>query len=260
MKPWETIDRALTPDGTELTLARRDQEWVVRIGGAMLMSSRMHGSEESLASEALTATATKAERVLIGGMGLGFTLRAVLDRVGPGAIVTVAELVPAVVMWNRKHVGALAGNPLSDPRVRIHEGDVRAHMAESKGTYDAILLDVDNGPRSVEHDDNEKLYLDEGIRICRAALRKGGVLATWSVASDGGYVRRLKNAGFRAEAKSVAARVGARAQHVIFLAALSSSKGGVPAPSGKPASSGKPGKPDPSGKPVTSTSPRRRRP
>ena len=220
MKPWENIDRARAPDGTELILARRGDEWVVREGGRVLMSSRMHGSEEALATLALERV-QHPRTVLIGGLGLGFTLRATLDLLGTDARVIVAEMVPELVAWNRGPVADLAGRPLEDPRVRLQMGDVSARIAEARSAYDAILLDVDNGPSALNHAANSVLYDAKGIARCRDALRAGGVLAVWAAGSDDRYLERLENAGFEAQARIVPARGSGQGgvRHVIFVAA-----------------------------------------
>jgi len=218
VKPWETIEKALAPDGTELVLARRDDEWVVRYGGKVLMSSRQHGSEDALATLALPRAAHR-RAVLVGGLGLGFTARAVLDRIPVDSKVVVAELTPALVDWNRRLVGKLAGRPLDDPRCRVHVGDVMDRIAEARGAYDAILLDVDNGPGSMVHEDNHRLYGHRGIAACRAALAEGGVLAVWSAHHDEPYLRRLQRGGFEATARVVPARGPAGGlKHVLFVA------------------------------------------
>ncbi|HET6921837.1 MAG TPA: hypothetical protein VFI16_01695, partial [Anaeromyxobacteraceae bacterium] len=147
MQPWETIGRTRAPDGTALALARRGQEWVIRCGGRVLMTSRAHGSEDALAALALER-ARRRRTILIGGLGLGYTLRAALDRAPADARVVVAELVPEVVAWNRGPVAHLASRPLDDPRVRVQFRDVAAVVAEARGAFDAILLDVDNAPGS----------------------------------------------------------------------------------------------------------------
>ena len=218
MKPWETIEKALAPDGTEMVLARRDDEWVVRYGGKVLMSSRQHGSEDALATLALPRAAHR-RAVLVGGLGLGFTARAVLDRIPVDSKVVVAELTPALLDWNRRLVGKLAGRPLDDPRCHVHIGDCVTRIQEAKGAYDAILLDIDNGPSSMVHESNHRLYGPSGIGACRAALREGGVLAVWSAHHDERYLERLQRGGFEAEAKIVPARGEAGGlKHVIFLA------------------------------------------
>jgi len=218
--PWETIGEARAPDGTAMVLARRGDEWVVRVGGRVLMSSRQHGSEEALAALALER-AERRRRVLVGGLGLGFTLRAALDRLPADAKVTVAELTPALVEWNRGAAGALAGRPLDDPRVIVHGGDVLARVSEARGSYDAILLDVDNGPSAANavHAGNERLYGEAGIAACARALAEGGVLAVWAMQDDAGYVARLRRAGLEAEARGAPARGAAGGtRHVVFLA------------------------------------------
>ncbi len=219
MKPWETIDRARVPDGTELVLAHRDGEWVVRYAGRVLMSSRQHGSEDALAELAL-ARVTSPRTVLVGGLGLGYTLRAALDRVPPDGRVVVAEISRELVQWNRGPVAHLAGRPLDDPRTRLQVGDVAARIAEARGAFDAILLDVDNSPSSMVLAGNDRLYGARGVAACRDALRAGGVLAVWSAGPDDAYRERLSRAGMEAEAVPVPARgTGGRgARHVLFLA------------------------------------------
>ena len=218
MKPWETVEKALAPDGTEMVLARRDGEWVVRYGGKVLMSSRQHGSEDALAELALPK-ARHRRAVLVGGLGLGFTARAALDRIPTDAKVVIAELTPALVGWNRRLVGKLAGRPLDDPRCKVHVGDVVDRIAEARAAYDAILLDVDNGPGSMVHEGNHRLYGHRGIAACRIALAEGGVLAVWSAHHDEAYLRRLEKGGFAATARLVPARGPAGGlKHVLFLA------------------------------------------
>ena len=212
----QTIDTAVMADGTQFTLARHGDEWIVRVGGRTLMSSRMHDSEEALAEHALERV-ENAKSVLVGGLGLGFTLRAVLDRVGPHTRVTVAELVPSLVAWNRDHVGVLADHPLRDPRCEVLVADVFDTIRQSPDRFDVILLDVDNGPVAISNARNQRLYGDRGLRTCRAALTEGGVLAVWSAGPDARFARRLQSAGFDVEVKRVAAVRGSRARYVIFL-------------------------------------------
>lgn len=219
MQPWEILGRAAAPDGTELVLARRGDEWVVRYGGRVLMSSRAHGSEDALAALALERAARR-RAVLVGGLGLGYTLRAALDRVPPEARVEVAELVPEIVAWNRGPVAHLAGRPLDDPRVRVQARDVAEVVAEARGAFDAILLDVDNAPGSPVLRGNERLYGDPGVRACVRALAGGGVLAVWSAGPDDRYLARLQRAGLDARARAVPPLGGAGSgRHVLFLAA-----------------------------------------
>jgi len=230
MQPWETIGRTQAPDGTALALARRGQEWVIRYGARVLMSSRAHGSEDALAALALER-ARRRRTILIGGLGLGYTLRAALDRAPADARVVVAELVPEVVAWNRGPVAHLAGRPLDDPRVRIQFRDVAAVVAEARGAFDAILLDVDNAPGSPVLRGNDRLYGDAGVHICARALASGGVLAVWSAGPDDRYLERLQRAGLDARARPVAPLgTGGPGRHVIFLAA----KGAVPRRSAAP--------------------------
>jgi spermidine synthase len=217
MLECQVIDRAVMPDGTEFVLARHADEWVVRVGGRTLMSSRMHDSEEALAEHAIERV-TDPRAILVGGLGLGFTLRAVLDRVSEGANVTVTELVPSLVDWNRAHVGALADHPLKDPRCEIVVGDVFDTIKRSPRKFDVILLDVDNGPEALSNAKNQRLYGEPGVRACRSALRGHGILAVWSAAPNARFERRLAAAGFDVDVMRVAAREGSRARHVLFLA------------------------------------------
>lgn len=218
MKPWRTIATAKAPDGAELTLARRDDEWVVRAAGRTLMSSRQHASEEALATLAL-GRASRRRRILVGGLGFGFTLRAVLDRVPVDAVVEVAELVPAVIAWNREHLSHLAGRPLDDRRVVLVEGSVTPRLRAARGRWDVVLLDVDNGPAAVAHAENDSLYGVAGIAACHGALAEDGVLGVWSAAPDPRFLNRLGQNGFSAEAVEVGGRGPGSGgpRHVIFL-------------------------------------------
>lgn len=217
MKPWQTIATSKAPDGAELVLARRDEEWVVRADGRVLMSSRQHGSEEALAKVALEHAARR-RRVLVGGLGLGFSLRAVLDRVPVDASVEVVELLPALVEWNRQHLSRLAGRPLDDRRVHVTVADVRHSIRRARVPYDVILLDVDNGPAALAHPANDGLYGEVGLATCLGALADGGVVAVWSAQPDDRFLKRLARAGFEAEAVSTAARgEEGGPRHVVFL-------------------------------------------
>ncbi|WP_163999901.1 spermidine synthase [Pyxidicoccus caerfyrddinensis] len=218
MKPWETLDTAQVPDVGEVTLARRGDEYVLRVRGQTLMSSRRHGSEEALAEAGCADVAGKSgARVLVGGLGFGYTLRAVLDRVAPGARVTVAELLPAVVAWNRGPLAALAGAPLEDPRVTVVEGDVGALMARQSATFDAILLDVDNGPTALTHPDNQGLYGLAGLARAFHALRPGGMLGVWSAGPAPGFERRMEQAGFTVQVLHPAAHGTKGTRHTLFM-------------------------------------------
>ncbi len=220
MKPLQWLARTSTPDGSDMALTLRDTEYVILVGGKPLMSSRMHGSEEALATLACAeARLRKHPRVLVGGLGMGFTLRATLDLLPSGAAVTVAELVPAVVEWNRTHLAPLAGHPLDDPRVHIEPGDVGVLLRRQRGAFDAILLDVDNGPESFTTDTNSSLYDNAGVAAAHAALKKGGRLAVWSAWEDRKFEQRLRHYGFTVTVERVRARLkqgGPR--HTIFVA------------------------------------------
>ncbi len=216
MLETEIIERATAPGGTEFVLARHDSEWVVRVDGRTLMSSRVHDSEESLAEEAL-ARHDQPETVLIGGLGLGFTLRAVLDEVGTSTRVVVAELVAELVTWNRTHLAHLHEQALDDSRVEVVVGDVYETIKASAGAFDVILLDVDNGPVALSSEKNQRLYSEQGVRACHRALAPNGVLAVWSAAENPRFERRLELAGFAVDVLRVRARAGSRARHVIFM-------------------------------------------
>jgi spermidine synthase len=217
MLDWATVERARIADGTEFVLGRYGDDWVIRVGLQILMSNRMHDSEEELAEIALTRV-TAPGAVLVGGLGLGYTARAVLDRVATDAEVTVLELVPELVDWNRRHLGGLADHPLADPRCRVVVGDVFDTLRLSPATFDAILLDVDNGPQGLSQAKNQRLYGDWGIRACLTALRPNGVLAVWSAGPNARYQRRLEAHGAEVEVLSVQARAGLKVRHVVFVA------------------------------------------
>jgi spermidine synthase len=222
VKPWELLGQTRAPDGAELALTLRSGEYVILANGKSLMSSRMHGSEEALATFACARIRSRREprvSVLIGGLGMGFTLRAALDLLPPDADVVVAELLPAIVEWNRGPLGPLAGHPLKDRRVRVEPGDIAVAIRSSVKAFDAILLDVDNGPAAFATATNAGLYNDAGLAAARAALRDDGVLAVWSAREDRKFEQRLRYAGFRVEVQRVRARLkkgGPR--HTIFLA------------------------------------------
>lgn len=222
MLPWLHLDSAPLPDGSgEMRLFRRGEEFSVRLGiGVELMNSRQHGSEEALARLGCAGLAGRA-RVLVGGLGLGFTLRATLDALGPDAEVVVAELVPALVGWARGPLAPVFGAVLDDARVEVRIGDVGALLRASPAGFDSILLDVDNGPEALTVPGNDSLYGPAGLGTARAALRPGGTLAVWSAAPDAAFGRRLSQAGFTVAEHRERAR-GARggARHVIWLARL----------------------------------------
>jgi len=219
MKAWELLGETRTPDGTDMRLTRRDDEYVILTNGKPLMSSRMHGSEEALATLACGDLRTRDRpRVLVGGLGMGFTLRAVLDLLPSDAIVTVAELVPAVIEWNREPLAALAAHPLRDARVRVEVADVGFTLRAGPNRFDAILLDVDNGPAAFTAAANAGLYDNSGVAAAHAALRQRGTLAVWSAWDDRKFEQRLRYHGFDVEVVRVRARLkkgGPR--HTIFL-------------------------------------------
>ncbi len=219
MKPQITIDRAITPDGKELVLYERDRVFTIRVDGLELMSSRAHGSEESMADLVLGQMETRHPRVLVGGLGMGYTLRAVLDRVSRSSRVTVAELLPEIVSWNREHLAVLSGSPLDDARVELAVEDVSQVMASRPDTFDAILLDVDNGPAALTDHRNARLYVAEGLAAIKRSLRRNGVLGVWSASPDRAYERALQRAGYRFRVETVRARRGTKGpKHTIFIA------------------------------------------
>ncbi len=220
MIPWEHLGDARIP-GTEdtLRLFRRDGEFSLRLQRVELMNSRMHESEEELARTALPASwSQEARTVLVGGLGMGFTLRAALDRLGPSARLVVAELVPEVIDWNRKYLGPLAGRPLDDPRVEVLQTDVADVLRAARNEFDAILLDTDNGPEGTSAEANEWLYSDAGLQAAWRSLITGGTLSVWSAFPSRAFTERLRHNGFRVEQLNVRARKRKSARHVIWLA------------------------------------------
>jgi spermidine synthase len=215
----EVLGQTLTPDGTVLKLTRRDNEYIILANGKSLMSSRMHGSEEALATLACRRVRSLEHPwVLIGGLGMGFTLRATLDLLPPDAMVVVVEMVPAVVEWNRGPLGPLAGHPLEDKRVRIEMGDVAVTLRSGHAKFDAVLLDVDNGPTAFTAWDNAWLYDDRGIAAARMALKKDGVFAVWSAREDRKFEKRLRYGKFAVQVERVRGRMkNGGPHHIIFL-------------------------------------------
>jgi spermidine synthase len=219
MMPWVTLDRALSTDGGELALARRDREFSIRVDGQVLMSSESHGSEEKLAEHGCAGLrSVPRARVLVGGLGMGFTARAALDVLGADARVDVVELVSAVVAWNRDFIGHLAGAPLRDPRLRVIESDVADTIAAARGRYDAILLDVDNGPQALTSYHNKRLYTAQGLARARRALRHRGTLAVWSAFDAPPFTDRLRQSGFDVSVKRVRAHGTSGHRHALWLA------------------------------------------
>ncbi len=218
MVPWRELGRATVGDQT-LVLAQRGDEYAIRVRGAELMNSRSHASEEALARLGCAPfVRTPHARVLVGGLGMGFTLRAALDALRPDAQVIVGELVPEIVAWNREHLGHLARQPLGDPRVKIAMGDVTRTIAAAAQPWHAILLDVDNGPDAFTTPANAGLYGLKGLLAIRRALVPGGTLSVWSVEKDGKFTDRLRGAGFAVDRQFVPSRPGSKVDHVIWVA------------------------------------------
>ena len=220
MVPRELIDSADVPGGEPLRLFRRGGDYMIVLDRNELMNSRMSGSEEALAVMTCARLAARtAPHLLIGGYGMGFTLRAALGALGRDARVTVAELVPKIIAWARGPMAALTAGCLDDPRVRVIEDDVARVIGAGKGAYDAILLDVDNGPDGLTRAGNDGLYSHAGLAAAKAALKPGGILAIWSAAPDNAFARRLGSAGFRVEEVAVRARANGKGpRHIIWFA------------------------------------------
>jgi spermidine synthase len=223
MIPWERLDAVTLEDGVALRLMRRGSEFSIMLGTNELMNSRLSGSEEALADLAAAKLAGRPEpRMLIGGLGMGFTLRAALKVLGEGARVTVAELVPQVIDWARGPMAALFDGCMDDPRVTLHQGDVGELIRARTGGWDAILLDVDNGPDGLTRQGNDALYSAGGLAAAHRALAPGGVFSVWSSAPDPAFTRRLRQAGFEVEERPVRASTKRRgARHMIWLAVRS---------------------------------------
>jgi spermidine synthase len=219
MRPTETLAREKTPEGDELVLTRRDDIYHLIVDNVELMTSRVHGSEEDLARLACGAIAgRKKPRVLVGGLGFGYTLRAALDHSPPDATVVVCEVFPSLLDWNRKLLGYLAGSPLEDKRVKVVLADVRT-LFDGRERFDAILLDVDNGPEALTLRSNARLYTDDGLARLWQSLTDGGVVAFWSTFTLPAFEQKLRRAGFEAWTERVPARGGGKVKnHAIFMA------------------------------------------
>lgn len=229
VRHWTLLGEARIPGTASLlSLYRGKDDFFIRIrseaggphsGGPELMNSRKHGSEDALGTLPCERLADRAgARVLVGGLGMGFTLAAALRALGPEAEVTVAELVPELVDWNRGPLGEPSGWPLNDPRTRVHVGDVTRLLRDSPGRFDAIALDVDNGPEGLTRESNDWLYTEPGIDCAARALRPGGLLAYWSAGPDQGFEDRLRRCGLRSEVIRVYAHGRKGARHFIWLA------------------------------------------
>ena len=221
MIPWELVDKTPVPAaGTGLQLFRRGADFSIRVDGRELMSSRTHGSEETLAEAALARIATRPKpRVLVAGLGMGYTLAAALKHLPRGGQITLVELVPAVAEWNRGPLADLAGRPLEDPRVSVVIDDLFTVMTTRKKSFDAILMDVDNGPRGLTREGNGRLYSRNGLTVAAEALRPEGVLAVWSAGPDLAFTDRMKAVGFDPEVVRFPARAsGKGGMHTLWIA------------------------------------------
>lgn len=221
MTPWELLDTAKIPGNNgELQLHQRDDEFSISIvGGGVLMNTRAHGSEDALADLTCGKIADRPQpRVLIGGLGMGFTLAAALRRLGENAEVVVAELIPAVITWNLNSLGKYAGYPLRDKRTTVREGDVAKVLRAERQAFDAILLDVDNGPEGLTRKKNDWLYTIEGLTASYAALKPKGILAVWSAAPDRNFTERLRKIGFTVRQRRVHEHQNQGDLHTIWLA------------------------------------------
>ena len=220
MIPRILIDTVEIPgESKKLSLYRRGSEFSISIGAHELMNSRANGSEKALAELACRKLSNRLRaNVLIGGLGMGFTLATALNEIGPASKVVVAELVPGVIEWSRGPLAELAGAPLKDRRVTVREIDVGDILLEKPEAYDAIILDVDNGPSGLTHKDNDRLYSMEGLFIAFSALRPRGVLAVWSAGQDPAFSKRLRKAGFEVDERRIRANVTRGARQVIWLA------------------------------------------
>ena len=220
MVPWKLLDIAPVPGSKgELRLYKRGEEFSIRLDRCELMNSRMHGSEDALAELACTRVAERSRpRVLIGGLGMGYTTAAALHRLSADGELVVAELVPAVVKWNRGPLADLAGRPLQDDRVTVREVDVAEILKAGHGTYDAILMDVDNGPEGLTRKGNDWLYSRAGLDAAFTAIRPAGVLAVWSASPDRAFAQRLRAAGFDVDEVRVRSRSPRKGTwHTIWL-------------------------------------------
>lgn len=222
MIPWKQLGRAALPDG-ELVLLQRGDEFVLRMRGVELMTSRSHQSEELLARLACVDAPPKAH-ALICGLGMGFTARAALDTLGPEAKLTIAELVPEVVAWNRGPLAHLATRPLDDPRVTVRIEDAAAVIQGQRAAFDVILLDVDNGPEAFTAPGNAALYSVRGLERASVALRPGGRLGVWSVEDSPTFTGKLHRAGFTVEKHRVPSRPNTRVRHVVWIASRSAGR------------------------------------
>lgn len=219
MNPWIHLDTAQIPGGGELKLMQRGRDYSIMSGMIELMNSRLYGSEVALCKLAWAKMPDrKAPRMLIGGLGMGFTLRAALADLPKDAKIEVAELVPEVIAWGRSHLSPLYGDCLDDPRVTIVQGDVADRLRDPKPAYDLILMDVDNGPDGLNRDANDSLYSVAGLANLRRAVRPSGVVAVWSAGPDQAFAGRLRRSGFAVDEHRVGASPSGKGpRHVIWV-------------------------------------------
>ncbi|MFT4808499.1 MAG: spermidine synthase [Paraglaciecola sp.] len=222
MIPWTHLDTVQIPkDGGELKLFQRGDEFSIKLSGKRgeLMNSRVFNSEKVLSQLGCAHIKPHHDaHILVGGLGMGYTLAAALKAVNADSMVTVAELIPEVVKWNEGPLGHCAGKPLQDPRTKVHIGDVKELLTSRQPTFDAILLDVDNGPKGLTHSDNNWIYSEDGLKDIYDTLNPNGMLAIWSAGPDYLFSVRLKKIGFRVDTRDVQARPGKGSKHTIFLA------------------------------------------
>lgn len=219
MKKATLLDQALTVDGKTMTLHERDGVYVIRIDGAELMSTRHHASEETIAELACAHVRTKVPkaRVLIGGLGLGYTLRTTLENVSKEATVVVAEIMPAVIKWNKVPEYNLGGDAMSDPRVTIFEGDVTQVLKDHPGYFDSIILDIDNGTSAMSVEANRHLYQMTGLSVARSALKGNGCLAIWSASADPIFAKLMGQCGFKVSVEKARAHPSGGGWHTLFI-------------------------------------------
>jgi spermidine synthase len=218
MKKWKSVDTARMPDGKTISLNEHDGTYSVRVDGVDLMSTRRHASEERIAELACAqAMDIRGARVLIGGLGFGFTLKAALSALAADATVVMAEILEAVVAWNRNPCFNLAADALADPRVIVLQKDVADVINESRGSFDSIILDVDNGPAALSTEGNYRLYDCEGLHLIRAALRPKGCVAIWSAAPDPAFEKLMARAGFAVEVQRCRPHANSGGWHIIFI-------------------------------------------